>query len=54
MHVILTLLINRNVIPLIMTHNSESQGQEEAGCTQQLSELFTRSTTLKLVNALRS
>ena len=32
----------------IKTHGSESQGQEEAGCIQQKSELFTHSTTLKL------
>ena len=36
----------------IKTHNSESRGQEEAGRTQQMSELFTRSTALKFVNAL--
>ena len=43
---------NYSVIGQIMTHDSESQGQEEAGCMQQTSELFTGSTTLKLVNAL--
>ena len=37
---------------LIKTHDSESRGQEEAGRTQQMSELFTRSTAVKLVNAL--
>ena len=37
---------------LIKTHDSESQGQEEAGRTRQTSELFTGSTALKLVNAL--
>ena len=36
----------------IKTHDSESRGQEEAGRMQQTSELFTRSTTLKFVNAL--
>ena len=36
----------------IKTHGSESRGQEEAGHMQQTSELFTGSTTLKLVNAL--
>ena len=36
----------------IKTHNSESRGQEEAGRTQRTSELFTRSTALKFVNAL--
>ena len=36
----------------IETHDSESQGQEEAGCPQQTSELSTGSTTLKLRNAL--
>ena len=33
-------------------HNSESQGQQEAGCMQQTSKLFTGSTALKLVNIL--
>ena len=37
---------------LIKTHDSESRGQEEAGCMQQTSELFTHSTALKFVNAL--
>ena len=37
---------------IIKTHDSESRGQEEVGCTQQTSELFTSSTALKLVNAL--
>ena len=36
----------------IKTHDSESRGQEEAGCTRRTSELFTRSTALKFVNAL--
>ena len=36
----------------IKTHDSESQGQEEAGHTQQTSELFTRSTAMKFVDAL--
>ena len=36
----------------IKTHDSESRGQEEAGRTQRTSELFTRSTALKFVNAL--
>ena len=36
----------------IKTHNSESRGQEEAGRTRRTSELFTRSTALKFVNAL--
>ena len=36
----------------IKAHNSELRGQEEAGCTQRTSELFTGSTTLKLVNVL--
>ena len=35
----------------IKTHDSESRGQEEAGRTRR-SELFTRSTALKFVNAL--
>ena len=36
---------------IIKTHGSESRGQEEAG-TRRTSELFTGSTTVKLVNAL--
>ena len=36
----------------IKTHDSESRGQEEAGRTPRMSELFTGSTALKLVNAL--
>ena len=36
----------------VETHDSESRGQEEAGCTRRTSELFTRSTAVKLVNAL--
>ena len=34
------------------SHDSESQGQEEAGCMQQMSELFTGSIALQLVNTL--
>ena len=41
-----------HAILLIKTHDSESRGQEEAGRTQRTSELFTGSTTMKLVNAL--
>ena len=37
---------------IIKTHDSESRGQEEAGRTRRTSELFTRSTALKFVNAL--
>ena len=36
----------------IKTHDSESRGQEEAQQREPLSELFTRSTALKLANAL--
>ena len=36
----------------IKTHDSESRGQEEAGCTRRTSELFTGSTALKIVNTL--
>ena len=36
----------------IKTHSSESQGQEEAGHTQQTSGLFTGSTAVNFVNAL--
>ena len=35
-----------------VTHDSESQDQEEAGRMQRTSELFTRSTAVKFVNAL--
>ena len=46
-----------NTVPLlnavkIKTHDSESRGQEEAGCTRRMSVLFTGSTAVKLVNAL--
>ena len=37
---------------VIKTHDSESRGQEEAGRKRRTSELFTRSTALKFVNAL--
>ena len=37
---------------MIKTHDSESRGQEEAQQRRPLSELFTRSTALKLANAL--
>ena len=37
---------------IIKTHDSESRGQEEAGRTRRTSELFTRSTALKFINAL--
>ena len=36
----------------IKTHDSESRGQEEAGRTRRMSELFTCSTALKLENTL--
>ena len=36
----------------VKIHDSESRGQEEAGRMRRTSELFTGSTTLKLVNAL--
>ena len=36
----------------IKTHGSESRGQEEAGHTRRMSELFTRSTALKFENAV--
>ena len=35
----------------IKTHNSESQGQEEAA-VRRMSELFTCSTALKIINTL--
>ena len=38
----------------IKTHDSELRGQEEAGRMRQMSELFTGSTALKLVNALNN
>ena len=37
---------------IIKTHNSESRGQEEASRMQQMSVLFTHSTSVKFVNAL--
>ena len=40
------------VSSFIKTHNGESQGQEEAGHTQQTSELFTRSSAVKLTSTL--
>ena len=36
----------------IKAHGNELRGQEEAGCTRQVSELFTRSTAVKFVDAL--
>ena len=36
----------------IKTHDSESQGQEEAGHTQRMIVLFTGSTAMKFVNTL--
>ena len=36
----------------IKTHDNESRGQEETGRTQETSELFTCSTTLKFANTL--
>ena len=44
--------INRYTIAYIKTHDSESRGQEEAGRTRRMSELFTRSTALKFENAV--
>ena len=46
------LQVNVNNVHIIKTHDSESRGQEEAGRTRRTSELFTRSTALKFVNAL--
>ena len=43
---------NYNDPAMIKTHDSESQGQEEAGRTRRTSELFTRSTALKFENAV--
>ena len=43
-----------SAIARIKTHDSELQGQEEAGCTGRMSELFTHSTTVKLCNALNT
>ena len=37
---------------VIKTHGSESRGQEEAGRTRRMSELFTRSTALKFENSV--
>ena len=36
----------------IKAHDSESRGQKEAGRMRQMSVLFTRSTAVKLINAL--
>ena len=36
----------------IKNHDSELRGQEEAGSTRRMSELFTGSTGVKFVNAL--
>ena len=36
----------------IKTHDGELRDEEEAGCTRRMSELFTRNTAVKLVNAL--
>ena len=44
--------MTRKYTRVIKTHDSESRGQEEAGRTQRMSELFTRSTALKFVIAL--
>ena len=33
-------------------HDSELRGQEEAGCMQQMSELFIYSTAVKFANAI--
>ena len=37
---------------VIKTHGNESRGQEEAGRMRRMSELFTRSTAVKFVDAL--
>ena len=50
-----TFNVSGNNLPaesIIKIHDSESRGQEEAGRTRRTSELFTRSTALKFVNAL--
>ena len=39
-------------LQVIKTNDSESRGQEEAGHTRRTSELFTRSTAVKFVDAL--
>ena len=39
---------------IIKTHDTESRNQEKAGYMQRTSELFTGSTTLKLVNAIKA
>ena len=49
---VLPLYTVHNMLHNIKTHDSESQGQEEAGRTRRTSELFTRSTALKFVNTL--
>ena len=49
---IAALSLQRFLICFIKTHDSESRGQEEAGCTRRTSELFTRTTALKFENAV--
>ena len=51
-----TVIVTPMSIPAIKTHDSESQGQEEAGriCDKQVSYLHIAHTTLKLVNALNN
>ena len=44
--------LEKLIIIIIKTHDSESRGQEEAGRTRRMSVLFTGSTAVKLVNAL--
>ena len=44
--------VHSTVLGNIKTHDSESRGQEEAGCTLRTSELLTDSIALKLVNPL--
>ena len=46
------MILTQSSILSIKTHDSELQGQEEAGRTRQTSELFTRSTALKFENAV--
>ena len=51
-HAAVRLYLSWAVAPYIKTHGSESRGQEEAGRTRRMSELFTRSTALKFENAV--
>ena len=52
MYIRITVCVVDIIINKIETHDSESRGQEEAGCTRRMSVLFTGNTAMKFVNAL--